>query len=214
MLWTEWIGYLGSTLIALSMIINNVWRMRWVNLAGVVAFVVYGWLVQAWPVVILNAVIIGADLYYLIRLGNQVAAFTLQPVDPSNTEYLQRFCRFHARDLQRLFPGFDLEHYPKAKHLFIERDLQPAGLFSYSPQSDGRAVVHADYVIPAYRDYKVARYLFDCGKERLEAEGIRLLLAKPMTQNHEKYLRKVGFTPDRQDQRIWQLALGENPEKS
>ncbi len=193
--WTEWIGYLGSLLIAVSMIMNNLWRLRWVNLFGAAAFVVYGWLVVAWPVVVLNVIIVLADVYYLLKMGKRREYFNIQAVGEHNRAYLERFCEFYRADLGRLFPQFDPDRLEEAEHLFIERDLQPAGLFSYRVEADGTGLILADYVTPPFRDFKVARFLFKEGLGRLRRDGVRRLAACTGDRSHRKYLQKMGFRP-------------------
>lgn len=77
MQWTEWIGYAGSLLIAASLLMNNIWRLRWINLAGGLLFTVYGLCLRSYPVFLLNAFIAGADAYYLYRISTRCDYFSL-----------------------------------------------------------------------------------------------------------------------------------------
>lgn len=63
---TEWVGYLASLLLMVSFLMKNVNTLRIVNSLGCIAFIVYGFLlVTSWPVIITNAFILGANIYYL-----------------------------------------------------------------------------------------------------------------------------------------------------
>ena len=62
---TEWIGYLSSFFVAISFFMRNIIRLRIVNSIGCIAFIVYGALIDSWPVIITNAVIVGVNFYYL-----------------------------------------------------------------------------------------------------------------------------------------------------
>jgi EamA domain-containing membrane protein RarD len=57
MAWVDIIGYAGSVLIAVSITMNNIWKLRWINLFGAGTFAVYGLIVKAYPVFVLNSFI-------------------------------------------------------------------------------------------------------------------------------------------------------------
>jgi hypothetical protein len=63
---TELIGYLASVLLIISFLMKNIRTLRLVNSLGCIAFIAYGFLLQtSWPIVITNAFIVGANIYYL-----------------------------------------------------------------------------------------------------------------------------------------------------
>ena len=55
------------------------------------------------------------------------------------------------------------------------------------------SVVDIDYVTPAFRDMKTARWFFDEGLDHLRDRGIKSLSTYAPTPIHQAYLRKVGF---------------------
>ena len=63
----EWVGYMASFFVAVSFIFKDVKKLRLVNMIGCLAFVVYGILIHAYPVIIANAFIFLMNLYHLIR---------------------------------------------------------------------------------------------------------------------------------------------------
>ena len=65
----EWIGYLASILIVISLMMTNILRI--INTIGCVTFVVYGLLVGAYPVALSNFAIILINMYNLYKLKNQ-----------------------------------------------------------------------------------------------------------------------------------------------
>ena len=71
----QWVGYVGSALVATSLMMNNIWRLRWINLVGASTFAIYGLLIQAWPVVGLNSFIAVVDIVYLILLSRMQDTF-------------------------------------------------------------------------------------------------------------------------------------------
>ena len=48
--WFEMVGYLGSVLVAVSLMMKSLWRLRIINLVGASFFTVYGLLIGALPV--------------------------------------------------------------------------------------------------------------------------------------------------------------------
>jgi hypothetical protein len=63
----EWIGYLASVLIAVSITISSSFYFRILNLIGSACFVVYGVFIRSWPVAIINTYCFGINIFHLIR---------------------------------------------------------------------------------------------------------------------------------------------------
>jgi len=63
----EWIGYLASILIAISLTISSNFYFRIINLAGSACFIVYGIFIKSWPVAIINTYCIGINIFHLIK---------------------------------------------------------------------------------------------------------------------------------------------------
>ncbi|MDR0233034.1 MAG: hypothetical protein LBI82_13115 [Dysgonamonadaceae bacterium] len=62
----EIIGYLASAFLVMSFAFNkNVVKLRIMSAIGCVLFVVYGFLLHAYPMVIANVIIVGINMYYL-----------------------------------------------------------------------------------------------------------------------------------------------------
>ena len=66
--WIEWIGYLASILIGISMFMKNIIKLRFINLIGCILFSVYGFIIGSYPVAIVNLIIIFTQIYYLYKL--------------------------------------------------------------------------------------------------------------------------------------------------
>ncbi|WP_079721060.1 PQ-loop repeat-containing protein [Salegentibacter holothuriorum] len=62
---TEWIGYLSSFFIAISFFMRNIVKLRIINTLGCILFVIYGILIDSWPVIIANGIIVFVNFYYL-----------------------------------------------------------------------------------------------------------------------------------------------------
>ncbi|WP_346846502.1 MULTISPECIES: YgjV family protein [unclassified Clostridium] len=68
----EWIGYLASILITISMFMKKIFKLRFINLMGCILFVIYGLIIGAYPVAIANAIIVFINLYYLYKLFREM----------------------------------------------------------------------------------------------------------------------------------------------
>ena len=187
------VGYVGSTLIALSMLMNNIWRLRWINLVGASTMAVYGFAIDALPVLALNLFIACVDVYYLIQLDRRRDTFTALPFPDERYPYLRRFLEFHGEDIARYQPDFDLNAIEQPRGFFILRNMLSVGLFVYEVHGDTLRV-HLDYVIPDYRDLRNAHFAYDDQREGFRAAGYSQYRATAKTTAHSKYLRKVGFT--------------------
>ncbi|NKF49308.1 YgjV family protein [Shewanella sp. WXL01] len=64
----EWIGYLASVLVAVSLTMSDIKKLRWWNLLGAILFVAYGLAIGALPVALVNAFIACINVYYLNKL--------------------------------------------------------------------------------------------------------------------------------------------------
>ena len=61
----EWIGYAAMTILMISFLMKDIKKLRIINTVACLLFVVYGLMLNAWPVVISNAFISLVNLYYL-----------------------------------------------------------------------------------------------------------------------------------------------------
>jgi hypothetical protein len=188
------LGYVASAVIVLSLTMTSLLRLRLIGVVGATLFAIYGVLVQAWPVVATNVVILGLHAYFLWRAWTDDEYFTLLEVRPESM-YLHQFLAFYATDIRSFQPEFLYE--PTEDHLtmFILRDMVPAGLFIARRQGGPVMDVDLDYVIARYRDLKPARFLFHANRTVFEQRGVELLRATAKTDAHRSYLEKVGFTP-------------------
>ena len=62
------LGYAASLLIAASLLMRSIVRLRAINLAGAAAFSLYGFLIGAYPVGVLNLLTSAINIVQLLRL--------------------------------------------------------------------------------------------------------------------------------------------------
>ncbi|HFE63915.1 MAG TPA: hypothetical protein ENK14_05795 [Caldithrix sp.] len=191
--WYEFIGYLASLLIALSLMMSSIVRLRWIGLLGAVLFSIYGVFIHSVPVVLLNGFNALVHFYYLIQISRRKEYFELMTVPNKDTPFLQRFVRFYWEELSYYFPDFDLQKIKKPLIYFIFRDMNPAALFIAEPYDKTTLKILVDYVTPNYRDMKSAHYIFLKSKKLFGTKGYQRFITKAQVKKHEKYLKKMGF---------------------
>lgn len=64
----ELVGYAASILIAISLTMTDIYKLRIINSIGCLMFVIYGLNVGAYPVALANAIIIIINIYNLYKL--------------------------------------------------------------------------------------------------------------------------------------------------
>ncbi|MCI0552541.1 MAG: hypothetical protein L0287_16445 [Anaerolineae bacterium] len=187
----ELIGYLGSILVAVSLMMKSLLRLRIINLFGALFFTIYGVLLGAYPVAFLNGLIVCIDLYYLFQMWQQKDFFTFLEVSPKS-EYLRAFVEFFKDDITEIIPTYTYQPEEDLLCFFILRNMMPVGLFIAKVQGE-EAHVQLDYVIPNYRDFKVARFIFDENAAFFIQRGIRRFVSEGGSAIHQTYLEKMEF---------------------
>ena len=190
----EIVGYVASVLVAVSLMMSSILKLRLVNLVGSAAFTVYGVLIHAYPVAAVNLLIVFINLYYLRQMLGAREFFKLLRVRP-DSEYLGYFLDFYRDDIQRFSPGFAAAPSEGQLTFFVLRDMVPAGLFIGERGADGSLRVLLDFVIPQYRDFKTGKYLFSRQVDFFRSLGITAIVSEPGSREHSAYLRRMGFTP-------------------
>ena len=66
--WIEYVGYAASILIGISMFMKNIIKLRFINLVGSLLFVFYGFTIKAYPVAIVNTIIVFTNIYFIYNL--------------------------------------------------------------------------------------------------------------------------------------------------
>jgi hypothetical protein len=189
----ELIGYLGSILVAISIMMKSLLRLRVINLVGALFFTGYGILLGAYPVAVVNGLIVCIDLYYLFQMWRQKDFFTFLEVSPKS-EYLRAFVDFYKDDITKIIPGYShqLDSEEPQVCFFILRNMVPTGLFIANIHGED-AHVKLDYVIPNYRDFKVARFIFEEHAAFFTQYGIRRFVSEGGSDIHRKYLERMEF---------------------
>ena len=192
---TELVGYLGSILIVISLTRTSILHLRLVGLAGSTAFLVYSILIDAYPIAVVNIVIIGVHLYFLRQLLSRKVEFFTSLELNKDSQYLRHFLDFYGKDIATHQPGFVFAARDDQVRAFILRDIVPAGLFIGRTCGDDSVEVELDYVVPQYRDFKVADFLYSDRSGIFSKRGRRRIWTRPGSAVHVEYFERLGFQP-------------------
>ena len=193
----EVIGYLGSGLVILSLLQKSILRLRTIGLVASLTFLVYSVSIEAYPIAVVNVVAAAIHLYYLRKLVRRKhEIFTILRLRPDG-RYLRYFLDFYKDDIaSRYQPDFVYEPAPDTIAVFMLRDMVPAGLLVARLHGDSSFEVLLDYVIPQYRDFKLAEWLYSEESGIAEETNSRLAWTRVATPDQEEYFARIGFKPD------------------
>ena len=188
----EWVGYIASSIIALSMTMNSIVKFRWINLVGASGFATYGLLIGAFPVTALNGFIVAVDIYYLIRIYGKNHLFDTLEIRGDN-KYLIKFLSYHNDEIQKFFPSFKYKPEMNTVSFFILRNMAVAGIFLAHRENNNILKVGLDYVVPEYRDYKNGKFVYGILKDDFKKEGYKKIITEGNSKDHIKFLKNFGF---------------------
>jgi hypothetical protein len=187
--WYEVVGYVASGLILASLAMKSLLRLRVINLIGAVVFTVYGLLIAAPPVWVVNAAIAVIDVWYLRGMLSSDEHVEVLEV-ATDSAYLRRLLEFHAEDIAAFVPRFSGVRGDHRAFLVL-RDVVPAAVVLVRLDGD-LARVDLDYAVPAYRDHTSGAHVY--GGELFARLGVTAIVADPGSPGHDRYLQRMGFT--------------------
>lgn len=190
---TEGLGYLATFFLAISLMITNDLKFRWVNAMGCLSFILYGVFLNAIPLIISNALLLSINLYYLVKIYRTQEDFDLMEFK-GDEKLILKFLSFYKKDISKYFP--DYAHYPEndTVNFVILRDLVIANVFVGKRLDNGTVIVLLNYTLEKYRDFEIGKFLFKKKKLFLESKGIKRM-EYPVVSNkgHQKFLKVMEF---------------------
>lgn len=190
--WLEWLGYLASLVVLISLLMNSIIRLRWINLMGCGIFALYGYLIGALPVCLMNLGIAFINIYHLIKIYRTKELFKIMPIEDS--QYFKYFLEFYRKEIESFSDHWKEADLKKLDiSFFILRNMVPAGIFSGSRYNENTLNVELDFVIPEYRDFKIGTYVFEHNLQYFKEKGYTNFISFSSKDEHIKYLKKMGF---------------------
>jgi hypothetical protein len=196
MVWLEVVGWLGSVLVVLSLMLAGVWRFRVLNLLGALIATGYNAVLGIWPFAAMNGAIAIIDVYWLVRLHrdrHDEAAYQVVEVAPDDA-YLAHTLRTHGADIARFYPSFT-GTVPAGGHAFLVlKGDETVGIVAVRDRGDGVAQIELDYVTPRFRDFTPGEFVYRRSGVFVR-HGFRRLVVPRDVVGSQDYYERVGFTP-------------------
>ncbi len=193
--WLEWLGYLASLIVLISLLMSSIIKLRWINLVGSSIFSLYGFLIGALPVGLMNLGIALINVYYLVKIYRGSATkeyFKILSIE-KDSEYLKHFLNFYQEGIKKYADPSKLKANTYEVSFYILRNMVPAGVFLGTKHDEKTLEVALDFVIPEYRDFKVGSYVYEDSKAYFLEKGYNRLISYSSQAEHIDYLRKMGF---------------------
>ncbi|WP_078548910.1 YgjV family protein [Litchfieldia alkalitelluris] len=193
--WLEWLGYLASLIVLISLLMSSIIKLRWINLIGSSLFSLYGFLIGALPVGLMNLGIALINIYYLVKIYSASAKkeyFNILSIE-SDSEYLNHFLNFYKEGLKKFADLSKIKANTYDVSFYILRNMVPAGVFLGSKHDENTLKVELDFVIPEYRDFKIGEFVYEDSKDYFLDKGYNRLISYSSVDEHIVYLRKMGF---------------------
>jgi hypothetical protein len=189
----ELIGYVGSALIVVSLTRTSLLKFRLWGLVGSMTFLVYSLLIEAYPIAIVNVVIITIHLWFIRELTSRSTEFFTILHVRRDSRYLLYFLDFYRSEIGRFQPEFAYEPAEVQITVFILRNAVPAGLFIGEVCEDDSIEVKLDFATPAYRDLKAGQFLYSTRSGVFENWMCDTAWTISGTKEHINYLESMGF---------------------
>jgi hypothetical protein len=206
----EWVGYLASLLVALSLTMSSIIKLRWINLVGAVLFTIYALIINALPVALVNGFISVVNVYFLVRISGKKEAFKLFHVD-ARDRILNEFLNFHSQDIIKLAPEFDFNVPASGMNYLVMRNMDIAGVFIGEKAGNDELEVLLDYVSPKYRDFKLGDFVYRKDSEIFRDETIQKVRGKAKTKAYRTYFERMGFQKVQQEDDWTEYKMELNP---
>jgi hypothetical protein len=190
----EVFGYCASAIIAFSLTRSSMVKLRWFNLLGASSFCLYGILIDAYPVAILNGFIALTNVFFIHKILRHTDTEFSVIAMKTPSDYLDFFINFHKEEINTIFPQFIVDYQNSSRRYFVlTKQTEVVGIISGYVE-DNQYTVDFDFVIEAYRDCKLGHFALGHGQEIINKFGFEKVWAKADTEIHEGYLKKIGLT--------------------
>jgi GNAT superfamily N-acetyltransferase len=185
------LGYTASFIILVSLTMKSIVKLRIINAAGSLLFVLFAVLTLSWPTVVMNVGIICIDLWYVLSVSHTRAEYRLVRAERGSA-WLEFFYETHEDEISRIFGSSAFSDAKGFSYFVCNNEI--AGLFAWKDAEGGDCRILIDYVTPRYRDTRIGRYFFQQQLPHFREQGFRRFVYRDVGPEHWAYLRRIGFT--------------------
>lgn len=188
----EIFGYIGSTLVVVSMLMSSVVKLRIINTIGSTVSGTYAFIIGSFPLMLMNFCLVVINIYNLYRLLKTEQKYDLVDTKSDDT-FVKYFLERYKEDIKIYFPAFTDDKIHNQKAYMICCDGNPAGILLGEEKEAGTLDIIIDYSTPAYRDCSVGKFLYS----KLPSKGVNTLkFSQSESKTHISYMNKMEFTKE------------------
>ncbi|MFB6340527.1 hypothetical protein ACE1ET_02335 [Saccharicrinis sp. FJH62] len=190
--WQEWIGYLASALVALSLLMSSVKKLRWINMSGAFVFTVYGALIDSWPVLLMNAFLVVVNIWYLVKLNNKNLHLHLKKED-WHDPLVQKFMDRFKTDIEHYYPYFNYKNIDSELRLIYD-NFEIVG-FLTGNLVDDKILLDTLYIHNSYKGYNFEEKLFESNRLVQKAYSADEYGFSLISEPAKNYLKQFKISP-------------------
>ncbi len=186
----EIIGYIGSGLVMISMLMTSVKKLRIINTVGSVIFTVYAIIIKSYPTAIMNVFLVFINLYHLYKLMRTSKPYGLIECGDDDAS-IRYFLDYYKDEIKIFYPNFDME----TKGRFVLATVceeKTIGVLVANKTGEGNLHILLDYVSAGYRDLGPAKFV----SKELKKLGYKSLSMDFDTSTDSVFIKKFGYVSD------------------
>ncbi|MCI1641147.1 MAG: hypothetical protein LKI58_11610 [Actinomyces sp.] len=196
----EVMGWAGSVLVVVSLMLPSVRRFRWLNLTGSALATIYNVIFGIWPFAAMNLAITLIDAWWIVRIERDARrgrSYTLLPIGAGEA-YLAHMIGSLAEAVERWYPRFRaIPEGPDRRAFLVLHGDETIGVIVAEVHSQWAEIV-LDLVTPRFRDLSPGRFVYS--QARLaDVLGVSSLRVAAGTTTDPGYFRRVGFVDEGED---------------
>ncbi len=180
----ELIGYFGSALVLVSLLMSSIIKLRVINAVGSLIFCIYAFKINSIPTAIMNICLVGIDLYFLYKLIASKKTFSYVEADADDSVVKYVLDRFSG-DIGKYFDAYDISKADRVMVVFDNDTV--SGISAGVTEGDSLRII-IDYTTPQYRDCSVANYIYGVLKD-----SYKTLVYTGSNPLHVPYCLKMGY---------------------
>lgn len=187
MIW-EIIGYAGSAIVLISLLMSSIVKLRIINAVGSLIFCVYALKINSIPTAVMNICIVFIDVYFLIKLLRGSTSFSYCESSLSDPT-LKHMIELYKDDIAQFF---SLDKLDAADHIYMIFNEDTFAGITAGKASGSEIELLMDYSSPKYRDCKVGKYLHS----EILPKSFDSSVYTQGNEKHIPYLEKIGYVKD------------------
>lgn len=187
-MYVELIGYFGTCLVIISMLMPSVVKLRIINTGGSLVFAIYALMIKSYPTAAMNTSIIFINLFSLYRIFKRHREYTVVKTSIEDV-FVRYFLSTYEMDIKKSFPVVN-KAIPYAHAYLVCRGTDVAAIFLGTSAPDGAVSIKLDYVTPTYRGTSVEQYLWTW----FSAQNLTKFIVDSPSPEYCKRLKKMNFT--------------------